>query len=72
MKHNYEVKNVEIETALREIGNDLKQRMPQGWGFTLFILSHGEGGATFYISTIERSDMIKAMKEFIKRQEKEV
>jgi hypothetical protein len=65
----FQVRNEEIEAKLKEIGRDLWGRMPQGWGFTLIISSYGEGGSMFYMSSVEREDMIKTMKELIEKME---
>lgn len=60
---NFEVINIEIERLLRQLGRELKDRMPPGWGFSLMITSYGEGGATFYCSSVDREDMIKMIEE---------
>lgn len=65
----YEVKDPEIKALLHNIAIRLKSEMPPGWGFTLFLFSYGEGGALFYLSSAERTDMIKVVKEFIKKEE---
>jgi hypothetical protein len=66
---SYEVHHAGAERALREIARLLKDRMPPGYGFTLFIFSYGEHGDLFYVSSAAREDMLKTMKEFIKKQE---
>jgi hypothetical protein len=65
----YEVINKEIEGLLKDVGNGLKERMPDGWGFSLLIFSYGDGGSMFYLSSAQRADMIKAMREFIEKFE---
>lgn len=65
----YEIKNEDIEALLKELGSDLKKRMPAGWGFNLLIFSYGEGGSMFYLSSAQRNDMLKAMREFIDKFE---
>lgn len=65
----YEVRNGEIEAKLKEIGRMLKDSMPQGWGFTLLLTSYGAGGSLFYLSSVERQDMIATMREFIQKHE---
>ena len=73
----YEVRSAEVEAKLRELGRDIKSSMPPGWGFTLFMYSYektglpneGAAGAMFYISSGDRADMIKALREFIAREE---
>lgn len=67
---SYEIKNPEIEAVLRELGEYLKGRMPKDWGFTLLMQSHGEAGATFYISSVEREGALDSMIEFLRKQGK--
>lgn len=66
---DFEVKNDEIERLLKDIGASIGAALPDGFGFNLLIFNFGEGGATFYISNAQRADMLKAMKEFIAKQE---
>lgn len=63
MKH--EVRNLEIEKMLYDLGHDLKKMMPPGWGFGLLVFSYGENGSMFYTSSAQREDMLKAMQEFV-------
>ena len=65
----YEIPNEEIEALLKDLGKSLKNRMPEGWGFNLMIFSYGEGGSMFYLSSAQRNDMIKAMREFVDKFE---
>ena len=73
----YNVRNPTIERILRRLGERIGNALPAGWGFTLQIYSFGpkgdpgEGpeGSTFYIANCERADVVKAMREFIRRQE---
>lgn len=64
---NYNVRDPEIEALLKSLGDRLKFSMPPGWGFNLMLFTYGEGGNLFYISSAEREDVIKVMKEFIAR-----
>lgn len=74
---DYEVRSPIVEDLLKELGQGLREVIPKGWGFTLMIFSYGktglidEGpeGSMFYISSAQRTDMIKAMKEFIAKEE---
>lgn len=65
----YEVDDERIKKPLLEIGQLLKSRLPENIGFTLFLYDYGEGGSTFYISSADREDTIKLLKEFIDREE---
>ena len=64
----FEIRNPEVEEKLREIGRELKGRMPEGFGFALLIFSY-EPGSMFYLSSAERDTMIAAMREFIAKHE---
>lgn len=69
----FEVHHATAERKLREIARLLKDSMPPGWGFTLFIFEYGDEvdkGSMFYASSSDREDMIKVLKEFIAKQEK--
>lgn len=64
----FEVRNEELEALLRDLGRNLKSKLPEGWAFTLLLQSIGEKDATFYISSVDREDNIKALQEFLDRQ----
>jgi hypothetical protein len=74
-QHSYNVRSDEVESALRELAQQIKPQVPRGWMFTLMIFSgdktslpgEGQAGSLFYISTAQRQDMVQAMKEFIAR-----
>lgn len=66
--NRFAVRSEEIETKLRELASMIGSQLPEGWGFNLLLFSYGEGGNLFYISSAEREDTIKVMKEFISRQ----
>lgn len=69
----FEVKNDEIATILRTLGRSIKSILPKGWGFSLLIFNYTDQNtdenSLFYISSANRQDVIKAMKEFIERNE---
>lgn len=64
----FEVPNEEIKALLNDIGKGIGERLPKGWGMTLFIYSFGKDGEMFYISNSQRGTMIKALQEFIRAQ----
>jgi hypothetical protein len=66
---SYEVHHAGAERALRDTARALKETMPPGYGFALFIFSYGEHGDMFYLSSAQRADMIETLKEFIAKQE---
>ena len=59
----------EIRELLKEFGRELKEKVPEGWGFTFMLFNYGEGGNMLYISSAERKTMCQAMREFLGRQE---
>jgi hypothetical protein len=63
---SYEVRNAEIEELLRKIGRQLKETMPEGYGFALLIFTYAPG-AFFYISSADREGMIEQLKEAIEK-----
>lgn len=65
----YEIKDEEIQSTMKALGNMIGSQMPPGYGFNLLIFSYGEGGNMFYISSAQRQDMINAMREFIDKFE---
>jgi hypothetical protein len=62
-----EVRDVEAERALNEIGKLLRKMCPKGYGFSLLLFTFGEGGNLFYTSNSRREDMIRTMQEFIQK-----
>jgi hypothetical protein len=72
---SYNVRSDIVESALRDLAKQIKPQVPDGFGFTLMIFSYGQpglakegpAGSMFYISSAQREDMVKAMKEFIGR-----
>jgi hypothetical protein len=62
---SYEVRDPELETALRELADYITGKLPPGFGFCLLLFTL-EPGATFYISNAERATMLTAMQEFIR------
>lgn len=70
MSENYEVQNEVIQAMLKKMGKELHDKMPKRWGFALLIFDFNtESGSMFYLSDAERETMIKAMKEFISKNE---
>lgn len=73
----YQVRNPEIERALRTLAVLIDEQTPDGWGWGLFLVKFGEHeafpkgeGAVFWISNSERAGMIDAMKGWIDDNEK--
>lgn len=65
METDFKERNELYEATLRKLGEYLKDQMAPGMGFALLLFNNGPGGNMFYLSTARRTDMIKAMQEFI-------
>lgn len=61
----YELQNPEVQALLRTLAETIGKDMPKGWGFTLLIFEYAPGDSLFYISSAQRQDMMKTMREFI-------
>lgn len=67
---DFEVRSLEAERVLKQLGQVVGEACPPGYGFSLMIFDFeklGSTGAMFYISNANREDMINAMQEFIKK-----
>ncbi len=60
-----------LERQAKKIGHRIARALPKGVGFTLLVFDFGEAGTgnLAYLSNAQRSDMLKAMREFIAKQE---
>ena len=68
----YQVRNEDIERALRTLAVLIDEKVPEGWGWGLFIVPFGEHeaepkgkGAVFWISNSVREGMIDAIQGWI-------
>jgi hypothetical protein len=68
----YQVRNPEIERALRTLAMLIDGGVPEGWGWGLFLVPFGEHeaapkgeGAVFWISNSERQGMLDAVKGWL-------
>lgn len=75
MTEDFEVRNEEIEKTLKDIGTLIRDQIPDTWGFTLLMFDYSnnekDAGSMFYISSARREDMLKAMMEFIDKQQED-
>lgn len=67
---NYQVHDENAEIALQQAGDILKSAMPDNYGFVFLMTTYGKGGNTFYISNVQRPDVIAMLEEFIADQKK--
>jgi len=77
MNHDerFQVRNQEIERALRTLAVLIDEETPEGWGWGLFLVPYGKNeaapkgeGAVFWISNSEREGMVDIVKSWIKYQ----
>lgn len=58
-----------LETATRIQGERLRNAMPEGVGFCLFLFSFGEDGWATFASNADRGDLVEALRELATRLE---
>lgn len=73
----YQVRNEEIERALRTMAMRLEEDLPDGWAFGLLLVPFGVNqpapqgaGAVFWISNADRAGMIDAVRGWIEDNDK--
>jgi hypothetical protein len=54
------------------LGERINTTMPEGVGFALFVYPHNKIGQANYISTSNRTDVIKVLRGWIERKEVEL
>lgn len=52
-----------VERAAQEVAQRIGGAFPPGWGFALLAFSYGEGGYLTHVSSCEREDLIKVLRE---------
>lgn len=68
---NYQVFDENAEIALKKVGEMLKKAIPENYGFVFLMTSFGNGGNMFYISNVQRPDVIAMMEEWIEENKPE-
>jgi hypothetical protein len=66
----YEIDDPEIKALLKRMAETLQRQLPGGWGLTLMLFEY-KGPSFFYMSTADRDDMIRNLKEFIQREQRQ-
>lgn len=61
----------ESERVMQSIARVVGNMVPQGWGFAVLCFSYGEGGFMNWVSTAQRQDMIKALREMAEQLERD-
>lgn len=54
-----------LEQQCHDLAELLKSKVPAGVGFTLFLSDYGEGGNLAYVSTVDRADSIRVIREWL-------
>lgn len=67
----FEIKNDAVKATMRDIAGSIGGALPEGWGFTLLLFQYGEGGGLFHISSAERADNFRMIREWMAKVEKE-
>ncbi len=60
----------DLEKTCRGYADAFQDVVPEGVGFAIFLFDFGEKGNTAYVSTADRKDMLKLLKEWIEIQER--
>jgi hypothetical protein len=58
-----------LEAAAKRVGDAIRDSIPPGVGFTLFLFDFGDRGGLTYLSSADRSDMLNVLREFLARRE---
>ena len=58
-----------LERQCATIGRAVGDQLRPGTGFALFFFDFGPNGAMAYVSSADRGDVVRALKEFIAREE---
>jgi hypothetical protein len=56
------------ESNTVKIGKTIKEMLPPDQGFILMTVEYGPNGNLAYISTVERDDAVRTLREWLKRQ----
>lgn len=62
-------RELEVKKNLKHIADNIKKELPEGFGFALLAFEFNKEGQLMYISNSDRTDIVKAMKEWIKKTE---
>ena len=60
---------IALEAVCADLGRRIKAQLPEGIGMTLLLFDFGEGGNMAYLSSANRGDMCRAMREFLGKLE---
>lgn len=53
----------EVERSAQRVAQAIGGAFPPGWGFALLVFSYGAGGYCTHISSCQRDDLIKLLRE---------
>ena len=60
-----EQEDAKVRNDLQKIARSIDHQLPYGWGFVLLAFPFGAGGRMNYLANAERTDVVRAMYEFI-------
>lgn len=58
----------EHKALLNRLADSIRRALPPGWGFGLFLFTFGDAGTMAWISNAQRSDMVKALQEWMRME----
>lgn len=56
----------EIKKYLKALENTLKNTLPAGWGFSLFVAKASGKGTAFHVSSMEREEIKRLLISYLK------
>ena len=68
--NDFEVIDPELMAKIAKIGDLLRAATPAGYVFAFLFASIGEQGVTFYTSNGNREDIVKLLREMIRKIER--
>ena len=58
-----------LKNKMQDIAKTVESQLPPSYGFIVLTYPHNETGELLYVSNSNRNDVVRAMKEFIKKTE---
>ena len=59
-----------LERQCRAMAEQIDAGLPAGVGFTLFLFDFGPKGNVAYVSSAQRADVVKLVREWVEREER--
>lgn len=61
-----------IREVLSKIGRSIGDALPDGWGFALLVFEYGERGRCDYISSAQRADVAKVLRQMADQLDRQI